>query len=193
MNRASRFSAVQSMSNKLKKLRIFTEQRSADCANHRGWGWCSALSDRHRRSSSISADISSGRSRNAVAAGSVAAGLVTTRLQPSTARAQPRWNGRQTLPPVREDFSKAPAAEKRDTVPERHVLVLGDAMADWLAYGLEDAYAEQPDMGVIRKTQDRLRPDQISAEGRSGRLGRRCQRHSRHRKSGRHCRHARTR
>ena len=31
------------------------------------------------------------------------------------------------------------------------MLVLGDAMADWLAYGLEDAYAEQPDMGVIRK------------------------------------------
>ena len=64
---------------------------------------------------------------------------------------QPRWNGRQTLPPVREDFSKAPPPEKRNTVPERHILVLGDAMADWLAYGLEDAYAEQPDMGVIRK------------------------------------------
>ncbi len=31
------------------------------------------------------------------------------------------------------------------------MLVLGDAMADWLGYGLEDAYAEQPDMGVIRK------------------------------------------
>ena len=61
---------------------------------------------------------------------------------------QPR---RQTLPPVREDFSKAPPPEKRNTVPERHILVLGDAMADWLAYGLEDAYAEQPDMGVIRK------------------------------------------
>ncbi len=51
----------------------------------------------------------------------------------------------------REDFSRAPAPAKRDTVPERNVLVLGDAMADWLAYGLEDAYAEQPDMGVIRK------------------------------------------
>ena len=50
-----------------------------------------------------------------------------------------------------QDFSKAPPPEKRDTVPERNVLVLGDAMADWLAYGLEDAYAEQPDMGVIRK------------------------------------------
>jgi hypothetical protein len=50
-----------------------------------------------------------------------------------------------------EDYSKAPPPEKRDTVPERNVLVLGDAMADWLAYGLEDAYSEQPDMGVIRK------------------------------------------
>jgi hypothetical protein len=63
----------------------------------------------------------------------------------------PRWDKRQTLPPVREDFSKAPPPEKRETVPERHILVLGDAMADWLAYGLEDAYSEQPDMGVIRK------------------------------------------
>src|SRR5882757_6531313 len=52
---------------------------------------------------------------------------------------------------VRQDFSKAPPPEKRETVPERNVLVLGDAMADWLAYGLEDAYSEQPDMGVIRK------------------------------------------
>jgi len=50
-----------------------------------------------------------------------------------------------------QDFSKAPPPEKRETVPERNVLVLGDGMADWLAYGLEDAYAEQPDMGVIRK------------------------------------------
>src|SRR6266446_4010989 len=52
---------------------------------------------------------------------------------------------------IREDFSKAPPPEKRETVPERNVLVLGDAMADWLAYGLEDAYAERPDMVVIRK------------------------------------------
>jgi uncharacterized protein len=64
---------------------------------------------------------------------------------------QPRWDRRQTLPPAREDFSKAPPPEKRDTVPERHILVLGDAMADWLAFGLEDAYADQPDLGVIRK------------------------------------------
>jgi uncharacterized protein len=58
---------------------------------------------------------------------------------------------RQARPPVREDFSRAPPPEKRETAPERQILVLGDGMADWLAYGLEDAYAEQPDMGVIRK------------------------------------------
>ena len=67
---------------------------------------------------------------------------------------------RQVRPPVREDFSKAPppekreTAEKRETVPQRHILVLGDGMADWLAYGLEDAYTEQPDMGVIRKVRN---------------------------------------
>ncbi len=50
-----------------------------------------------------------------------------------------------------ENYSRAPPPEKRDSVPEHNVLVLGDAMADWLAYGLEDAYNEQPDMGVIRR------------------------------------------
>src|ERR1700687_5201538 len=57
----------------------------------------------------------------------------------------------QQAPKRIENFSKAPPPEKRETIPERNVLVLGDAMADWLAYGLEDAYVEQPDMGVIRK------------------------------------------
>src|SRR4051794_3955625 len=52
---------------------------------------------------------------------------------------------------VLEDYSKAPPPDRRDTVAERNVLVPGDAMADWLAYGLEDAYAEQPDIGVIRR------------------------------------------
>ena len=59
---------------------------------------------------------------------------------------------RQTLPPVREDFSKAPPPEKHVTVPQqRQILVLGDAMADWLAYGLEGVYADQPEMGVVRR------------------------------------------
>ena len=57
----------------------------------------------------------------------------------------------QQAPRPVENYSKAPPPQKRDTVAEHNVLVLGDAMADWLAYGLEDAYSEQPDMGVIRR------------------------------------------
>ena len=76
-------------------------------------------------------------------------------FEPSQRRAppRPRWERRQPQPqpPVREDFSKAPPPEKRETLPQRHILVLGDAMADWLGYGLEDVYSDQPDMGVIRK------------------------------------------
>jgi uncharacterized protein len=64
---------------------------------------------------------------------------------------QPRWDRRQAQPAVREDFSKAPPPQKHDTAPQSQILVLGDAMADWLAYGLEDAYTDQPEMGVIRR------------------------------------------
>jgi uncharacterized protein len=71
----------------------------------------------------------------------------------------PGWFGGDLFAPfqqqaprrVIENYSKAPPPEKRETVPDRNVLVLGDGMADWLAYGLEDAYAEQPDMGVLRR------------------------------------------
>jgi hypothetical protein len=52
---------------------------------------------------------------------------------------------------VYQDFSHPPPPEKRETVAERNVLVFGDGMADWLAYGLEEAYNEQPDIGIIRK------------------------------------------
>jgi uncharacterized protein len=62
------------------------------------------------------------------------------------------FNGyEQPRPPPQVDYSHAPRPEKTDNVPERFVLVLGDSMADWLAYGLEDAFREQPDMGVTRK------------------------------------------
>jgi uncharacterized protein len=55
---------------------------------------------------------------------------------------------------VYQDFSKAPPPPKRDSVPERNVMVMGDGMADWLAHGLEEAYNDQPDMGVIRKVKN---------------------------------------
>jgi hypothetical protein len=50
------------------------------------------------------------------------------------------------------DSSRAPSPRKLDTQPPGgSVLVLGDSMADWLAYGLEDALGEPPDLAVVRK------------------------------------------
>jgi hypothetical protein len=58
-------------------------------------------------------------------------------------------------PPRQErpvDFSRAPAPRKLDVQPSGgNVLVLGDSMADWLAYGLEDALGDPPDLAVVRK------------------------------------------
>src|SRR6202022_3323181 len=53
----------------------------------------------------------------------------------------------QQAPKRVENFSKAPPPEKRETVPERNVLVLGDRMADWLAYGLGGAFAGRREGG----------------------------------------------
>jgi hypothetical protein len=48
--------------------------------------------------------------------------------------------------------SKAPApSRKSDSEPLTSVVVLGDSMADWLAYGLEQAAADSPDIGILRR------------------------------------------
>jgi hypothetical protein len=49
------------------------------------------------------------------------------------------------------DFTRAPLPRKLETQPANSVLVLGDSMADWLAYGLEDALGDASDLGVVRK------------------------------------------
>jgi hypothetical protein len=52
------------------------------------------------------------------------------------------------------DYSRAPAAAPRkpDAPPvQTPILVLGDAMADWLGYGLEQAFADTPEIGVLRR------------------------------------------
>ena len=50
------------------------------------------------------------------------------------------------------DYSRAPPPKKLDVQPTGgSVLVLGDSMADWLAYGLEDALGDPPDLAVVRK------------------------------------------
>ena len=58
-------------------------------------------------------------------------------------------------PPPPVDYSKAPASKKADpkaeTVVTTPIMVLGDSMADWLAYGLELAYADSPEIGILRR------------------------------------------
>ena len=54
------------------------------------------------------------------------------------------------------DNSKAPPPRKVESkadqvAPTTSIVVLGDGMADWLAYGLEDAFSDTPEVGIVRK------------------------------------------
>jgi hypothetical protein len=64
----------------------------------------------------------------------------------------PPFSGeRLNRPAPAVDYSKAPPPRKLDKPASRTVVVIGDSMADWLAYGLDEKYAEQPEIGVKRK------------------------------------------
>jgi uncharacterized protein len=46
---------------------------------------------------------------------------------------------------------KPPAPHKAETPPTQTIVVIGDSLADWLGYGLEEAFADTPEIGVVRK------------------------------------------
>lgn len=52
-------------------------------------------------------------------------------------------------PPV--DPTKAPAARKQDKPPTNTVVVVGDSLGDWLAYGLDETLGDASETGVVRK------------------------------------------
>lgn len=59
--------------------------------------------------------------------------------------------------PAPTDYSRAPAPRKPDpkaepVTPTTSIMVMGDGMADWLAYGLEDAFSDAPEIAIIRKS-----------------------------------------
>ncbi len=55
-------------------------------------------------------------------------------------------------PPVVVDSTRAPPPRKLEVPPTSTVVVIGDSMADWLGYGLDETYAaDQPDIAVERK------------------------------------------
>jgi hypothetical protein len=49
-------------------------------------------------------------------------------------------------PPPRKTEGKA-----EQTAPTTSVVVMGDDMADWLGYGLEDVFADSPEIRIVRK------------------------------------------
>ncbi len=49
------------------------------------------------------------------------------------------------------DYSHAPAPGAKKPEATTNIVVMGDANADWLAYGLEDTYSEKPEIGIVRK------------------------------------------
>src|SRR5215468_2065823 len=52
------------------------------------------------------------------------------------------------------DYSRAPPPQQRKAdaaAATTTLVVVGDSMADWLGYGLEEAFAETPEMAIVRK------------------------------------------
>ena len=46
---------------------------------------------------------------------------------------------------------RPPAPRKVETPPTEMVIVIGDLLAEWLAYGLEETFADAPEVGIVRK------------------------------------------
>src|SRR5215475_4233325 len=49
------------------------------------------------------------------------------------------------------DYSRAPGPSQKKPEATTSIVVVGDANADWLAYGLEDAFSEKPEIAIVRK------------------------------------------
>src|SRR5262249_10231673 len=81
------------------------------------------------------------------------------RQQPQPQRPPAKYNpfgGRVGGPPPQPagpaDDCRAPQAQPHaETARTTPIVVVGDSMADWLAYGLEDAFSEKPEFSIVRK------------------------------------------
>src|SRR5262245_16080417 len=65
-------------------------------------------------------------------------------------REQRRERPREAEKQQPADYSHAPPAAPRKDAAIK-IVVMGDANADWLAYGLEDAFSEKTDIAIARK------------------------------------------
>jgi hypothetical protein len=73
--------------------------------------------------------------------------------RPRRERTQPYYAPRREVerPPPPADFSKAPPPPPRKAGTTTNIVVMGDSLADYLAYGLEDAFSDTPEIGIVRK------------------------------------------
>jgi hypothetical protein len=70
----------------------------------------------------------------------------------------PFWGDRRSFDqfyrrpqPQTYESIKPPAPRKVETSPSETVVVVGDSFGDWLGYGLEQVFAEKPEIGIVRK------------------------------------------
>jgi hypothetical protein len=54
-------------------------------------------------------------------------------------------------PAAPTEATRPPPPRKVDTPPSQTVVVIGDSLADWLGFGLEEAFTDTPDIGIVRK------------------------------------------
>src|SRR5262249_21439903 len=74
----------------------------------------------------------------------------SSRRQRERPREVQRERSREVEKEQPPDYSHAPPATPREDATVK-IVVMGDANADWLAFGLEDAFSEKPEIGVVRK------------------------------------------
>lgn len=67
-----------------------------------------------------------------------------------SAPSAPSYNPFYPQPQVYEP-TRPPPPRKVETPPSETIVVVGDQLAEWLAYGLEEVFADTPEVGVVRK------------------------------------------
>ena len=67
-----------------------------------------------------------------------------------SAPSAPSYNPFYPQPQVYEP-TRPPPPHKVETPPSETIVVVGDQLAEWLAYGLEEVFADTPEVGVVRK------------------------------------------
>jgi uncharacterized protein len=73
------------------------------------------------------------------------------RRSPNRDFLSPFSGDRHNRPAPAVDYSKAPPPRKLEKPATSTVVVVGDSMADWLGYGLDEKYADPLEIGVERK------------------------------------------